>query len=238
MSGLTRQEIKRDEIRERLIRAIDWIAMNVQKILIVIGLIILALIAVWAIGLVRAGKAEAAQEQLTAALNVASAPVLEIGADPENEAAPSFSSEEEKRSRLKDLLNAVPSGTDAGQVASVYLGDIAAKEGRNDDARARWQTFVDKHKKHSLAAVVQTNLISLDRAEGKTDELISRLRGLEQSTSGTLPRDVLLYELGVTLEESGQEDDAAATFKTLTEEFPQSPYASQARSRPSFSTES
>ncbi len=238
MSGLTRQDMKRDEIRDRLIRAVDWIATNVQKILIAIGVIVLVLIATWAVGLVMDGRANAAQSKLALALDVASAPILEIGAEPDSETAPSFATEEAKRSRMRELLVAVPARTDAGEVASVYLGDLAAKEGRADEARERWQRFVDNHRKHALAAVVESSLISLDRQEGRTDELIIRLRGLESSSSATLPRDVLLFELGVTLEEAGQEEDAASTFKTLTEEFPQSPFAARARTRPSFSTES
>lgn len=236
MSGLTRQEMKRDEVREGLIRVVYWIEENVQKILIAIGLIVVALIAFWGLGLMLDAKAEKAQDQLAEAMAIADAPVLETGAQPDSDTDRSFPSEEARRTRMAALLLEIPARTDAGKIAAVYLGDIAAQEGRIDEARERWQKFVDGHSNHALAAVVESSLISLDREEGQTEELISRLRGLEASGRSALPRDVLLFELGVTLEDSGNSDEAAETFKMLVDEFPQSPFAARARSKPSFSS--
>lgn len=237
MSGLTRREMKRDEVREGLIRVVYWIEENIQKILIAIAAIVVALILFWVARSIFEAKAEKAQGQLAHALEIASAPILELGAEPESATAPSFASEEARRTRLAALLTEIPKRTDAGKVASVYLGDIAVREGRADEARERWRNFVEDHSNHALAAVVESSLISLDRQEGQTESLISRLRGFEVSGRSALPRDVLLYELGVTLEDSGDGAEAGKVFKKLVEEFPQSSFSSKARSRPSYSSE-
>lgn len=234
MSGLTRQEMKRDEVREGLLTAVDWISENVQKILIGIGAVIVLLIAFSGLSIWRSGRAEAAQMDLAAALRAVGGAVVESGADPDNPQAPTFESEEARRAKARELLEAIPGNTVAGEIASVYLGDLAAEEGNFDEARARWERFVDKHERHTLAAVVETSLISLDRQLGNTEAIVTRLQQMEQSGSGALPRDVLLFELGSSQEALDRVDEAGATFKTLVEEFPQSPYAAQARTRPSY----
>ncbi len=237
MSGLTRQEIKRDEVREGLVKAIDWIAENVQKILIAIGVVVVGFIVWGAVGLFLDNRGDRAQEQLATALDVYQAPIVLTDASPDDVESPTFSSLEERRARASELLRAIPERSSAGEIASVYLANIAASEGRYDEARERWREFVDDHPKHSLSAIVETSIISLDREQGRFDELVARLEQLESKGKSALPRDVLLFELGVAQEEAGRGDEANSTFQTLVQEFPQSPYGARARSQPSFRAE-
>ncbi len=171
---------------------------------------------------------------LAAALRAVNGTVVEDGANPEDPLAPTFESDEARRAKARELLEAIPGNTEAGEIASVYLGDLAAEEGNFDEARARWERFIDKHERHTLAAVVETSLISLDRQLGNTEAIVTRLQEMEQSGTGSLPRDVLLFELGSSQEALERMDEAGSTFRTLVEEFPQSPYAAQARQRPSY----
>ena len=76
---------------------------------------------------------------------------------------------------------------------------------------------------------VQLNLYSLDRAEGRGEELVASLRGAVAAESSSLPKDALLFELAATLAQLGDEDGARETFQRVVNEFPDSGYAIRAR---------
>ncbi len=46
-----------------------------------------------------------------------------------------------------------------------------------------------------------------------------------------LPGDVILYELAVTYESAGREDDAQSQYQRIIEEYPQSAYRAAAQQR-------
>ena len=76
---------------------------------------------------------------------------------------------------------------------------------------------------------MQLNLYSLDRTEGRGEQLAAELRGAVATETSTLPKDALLFELAATLEQLGDEDGARETFRRLVDEFPESGYAIRAR---------
>ena len=80
-----------------------------------------------------------------------------------------------------------------------------------------------------MAIGVQLNLYSLDRAEGRGEELAAALRGAVATESSPLPKDALLFELAATLAQLGDEEGARETFQRVVNEFPDSGYAIRAR---------
>ena len=234
MSGLTRQEIKRDEIQERLLLGVEWLQDNYQKVLAVIVGIAVVIAGVMLFAGMRSRQEASAQEALAEALRIHQAPINAEGADPENEKSPSFPDEGSRRDRAKGLFEQVASdhpSSDAGRIASVYLGEIAAEEGDLATARELWSDYLDRGPRNALSAIVKLNLISLDRAEGKHAELVEELSRAVDDDSEVLPRDALLFELGLSLEDNGEPDAAKERFQELVDQFPQSPYAREARSR-------
>ena len=234
MSGLTRQEIKRDEIQERLLLGVEWLQDNYQKVLAALVAVAVVVAAVMLFLGMRSRQEMTAQESLAAALKIQQAPINATGADPDNESSPSFPDEEARRARAKGLFEQVQSdhgSSDAGRIATVYLGEIAAQEGDMAKARELWTDYLDRSPRDALAAVVKLNLISLDRAEGKHADLVAELRDAVENDSGLLPRDAALFELGVSLEDNGELEEAKERFQELVDQFPQSPYATEARTR-------
>ena len=122
-------------------------------------------------------------------------------------------------------------GSDAAAIAGAYLGQIAALKGDTQQARALWEDFLSVADDHMLAAEVQVNLMALDRAEGKGDELVTRLRAMLSGPEAGLPQDLLWYQLALTLESLGRDGEATEAYQRIVEEFPQSAYATTARQR-------
>jgi hypothetical protein len=52
-----------------------------------------------------------------------------------------------------------------------------------------------------------------------------------QDDDPALPQDVAVYELAVTLEALGREEEASQQYQRLVDEFAQSPYAMAARQK-------
>ncbi len=214
---LTRKEIKRDEVMEGLSRVVLFITNNSRPLVLGLAglLAVLAGYAVWqAVG---AQREKAANESLSAALEPVSGPAGEVAAAKEDLA------------QVAEQYGA----TKAGSIAHAYLGTIAAQAEDFETARQHWNEFLSRHQDHALAAGIERNLISLDRAEGKSEDLAQRLRAVLSSGDSSLSQDSVLYELGRTLEDLGQADGALEIYSRLLDEHPTSVFASQARERSS-----
>ncbi len=261
MSRLTREEIRRDEVREAVFSASAWFVEHVRQILIGIGAVIVAVVGV-VLFLNHQDRREAeASLALSEALEVYRAEIEApetdaidelFGTPPEsapgeNDAVEAddpvtedgddgglgFASEAERRAAARAGLEAVQDSygsTASGRLASVYLGQIAAAEGDTATARELWTEYIETNGgDHALALSLQLNLYSLDRAEGRGEQLAAELRGAVATETSALPKDVLLFELAATLEQLGDEEGARETFRRIVEEYPDSGYAIRAR---------
>ncbi len=229
---LTRKEIKHDirddEVRSLLFRVFDFIQERPSVVVgAVVGFLVLVL-SVTALLAYLDSRGEKASEELAEALKIVGAPVIEEAAAPEDPEAPSFASEEEKRARVKEAFEKVSSGV-AGEVADLYLADVAASEGDTETARAIWESFLADNEDHALTLSVRLNLIHLDRQSDRAQEVADQLQGELDSTAKTLPEDVILFELAQTLEQLDQDDAALELYQRILDEHPKSPYTAEAR---------
>lgn len=232
---LTRKDMKRDELRESLGTAVVFLRDHGRSFLvgIVALLVLVAVIAGYREYLER--RELAATEKLAEALEVYEAPVVPSGVTPSQSGETTFASEEARSARAEELFGEIRSdyeGTDAADIAMVYQAELAARREDFAAARSLWQGFLERQKKHMLAAEVQLNLMSLDRTEGRGEELVARLNSmLESPERNGLPTDVLLNQLAITLEDVGRQDEARRVYRRIVDEFPDSPYVVRARAR-------
>ncbi len=231
---LSRKEIKRDEFMESMGEAIEYVRGH-SRTLIGLGLAVLAVLIVVALYMSFADRRSAkADEALAVALKVQTAAIDPVAADPEDPKAPTFASEEARTARAKELFEEVVGSfgrSDAGGIARVYLGQIAADAGDLEGARDHWQQFLDRGSEDALAVEVQVNLMALDRAAGRGDELVTELRARLSGADSGLPADLLLYQLALTLDELDRGGEAVEAYQRIVDEYPQSAYAAAARAR-------
>ena len=233
---LTRKEIKHDiredEFRSRLARVFYFMQERPSVVVSgVVGVVVLIL-GVTALLAYLDSRGAKASEELAKALKIAGAPVNEEGATPEDAKDPSFASEEAKRMRAKEAFEEVRSGAGSdfvGEVADLYLADIAASEGDTETARTIWESFLADHEDHVLALSIRLNLIHFNRQNGRAQEVADDLQRELDSAAKALPEDVILFELAQTLEELGQEDAALELYQRILDEHPKSPYTAKAR---------
>lgn len=231
---LTRKEIKHDEFVERMTSWLHYAQDHARSLIWgAVGLLGLALAVVLVFAYLERRDRQA-QIALAKALAVHGAEIVPDGADPERDWSPTFADAASRTARARELFAQVRERygrSKAAAIATVYLGQMAADAGDGARARELWREFLEARPRDALAAEVRLNLMALDRAEGRGSELVEELRGLIGSGGGELPPDLLWYQLGVTLEELGRQVEADEAFRTLVEQFPQSPFAAAARSR-------
>jgi predicted negative regulator of RcsB-dependent stress response len=231
---LTRKEIKRDEFADVVGRSVEYAEGHVKTIAYAVGGLLLLIALGVGIYYWRVRQNEAASQALAAAVKVYQAPVAATGAKPDDPAEPSFATEEARRVRAKTLLAKVRDGygsTKAAGVAGLYLAQIAADEGRLDEARKLWSDFAGDQKGSMLAAEARLNVIALDRKQGKGEEVVKELRAMLEKGDAPLPQDVILHELGLTLEELKRPQEAIQSYQRILDEFPQSPLRADAQQK-------
>ena len=231
---LTRKEIKRDEFADVVGRSVEYAGGHVKTIAYALGGLLLLIALGIGIYYWRVRQNEQANHALAEAMKIYQAPVAATGAKPDDPSQPSFATEEARRARAKTLLVKVHDdygSTRAADVAGLYLAQIAADEGRLDEARKLWSDFTDSHKGNMLGAEARLNLIALDRKQGKGEAVVKELRAMLEKGDAPLPQDVILHELGLTLEELKRPQEAIQSYQRILDEFPQSPFRGDAQQK-------
>jgi tetratricopeptide (TPR) repeat protein len=232
---LSRKEIKRDEVREALGRSVDYVRGHERTALWVVGGLLGVLLIAALVVFFMSRREGSASERLAAGLRVYGADVDVFDPAPEDVEKPRFATEQERLEKAKTMFAELVDdygGTDAGQVAKAYLGEIAAREGDTETARQLWTEYLRDNPGSVLAVSVELNLLALDRQAGKLEEVRAGLeRQLEEGADRTLPEDVVLYELSQTLDALGRESEAQDLLQRLVDDHPRSPFAFQARQR-------
>ncbi len=234
MTRLTRKEIKQDDFRAAVGRSVEYAESHVRTIIYAVGgVVALAALGV-AVYFYLGHRRQGANEALAAATKIYQAPIAATGAKPNDPDAPTFATDAARRARAKELLEKVRDDygmSDAADVASLYLAQIAADEGRLDDARKLWGDFVDEHGDSMLAGEARLNLIDLDRKQGKAEQVVKDLQAMLEQSDSPLPQDVILNELGKTFEQLHRKQEAIQSYQRIVDEFPQSPYRQEAQQK-------
>ncbi|MGB5296000.1 MAG: tetratricopeptide repeat protein [Thermoanaerobaculia bacterium] len=228
---LTRKEIKRDQVQEALTGAMEYLRDNLRTLLMVAGLVLLAIGALAAYRSYLDSKEIEASEQLARAIRVYSAEVTDVP-DPAHDRNPTFGDAASRDATARSQLEAVVDEfgkSDSAVIAKAYLGELAARSGDLDGARHLWGEILESQRNNMLASEVRLNLMSLDRAQGRGQELIAQIRAQLEEPGTDLPKDVLLYQLALTQRELGLDLEARQTMQRLLDDYPQSVYAAQAR---------
>lgn len=222
-----KQDIREDEVQSFLITAIMRFQDNPSLYLILVGGILALGVGITVAFGYMDKRAVEGQERLATVMDLYDAPIVEADAKPEDADDPSFASKEDRNAKVEAALDDVHGS--ASEVADLYEARLALDAGDKAKAREIWESFLRSHKDHALGVTVQLNLLALDRAEGKAQEVADQLQQQLDGTAKSLPEDVLLFELAKTRKELGETQDAQDLFQRILDDYPTSAYAGEAR---------
>ncbi len=234
---LSRKDIKRDDFATAVERSVEYAESHTRMILYILGAIVVLGALAYGIRAFLGQRSAAASADLSRALDVYEAQIVPPGstpAKPQDKEHPTFPDEASRRARAKQLfleVRAKHGSTDAADVAGLYLAQIAVAEGKLEEAQKLWSEFVDSHKDTAPAAEARLNLYDLKRKQGKAEEVVGQLRPLLDDSSSPLPKDVVLYQLGLTYDALQRKQEAIGSYQRILDEFPQSPYRQEAQQK-------
>ncbi len=231
---LSRKEIKRDEFAEAVERIFETIREQAPKLIAAGVALLLVVAAVLGYRAYSANREAKAGVALDGALKLYSAPIDAEAATPDDPEAPTFASREARAERAVSLFSQLREdfgGTASADIALAYLGRLAADAGHFDEARQHWQQFIDRVPDGLLSASIRMDLMRLDIADGRGEEVASLLDEMLASGDRSLPEDLILYQLASARETLGLDGEAMAAYQRIVDEHPSSPYSTVARQK-------
>jgi hypothetical protein len=237
MKGTERHRLKENELTHVLSGAASQWAEhrgNVRNIAIVLLLIALGAGSYWAW---HTRTNTRAQVMLIDALAVVQSPVAEptsVNGGKPAQAAGSYPTvnarAEAALAKFSAVYTAYPS-TRAGIAARYYAASALAMLGRGAEAATRYQEVVDRAgSKDFYGRMAQLGKIEAQLQAKQFDQAVTAAQALANNTAdASLPRDAVLMELGRVYVAAGKKTEARQTFDKVVADFPQSPYADEAK---------
>lgn len=229
-----RHDLKHDKFVDE-IGVLSSKARANQRLLYTIGAaaVAIALIA-YGIYFYRNTRESNAQQQLATAITTFEAPV---GDPPQGQAptpGPRFKTEDEKTAAAEKQFKDVQSkysGSDAADIAGLYLARIAVQRGDTKTARPLFEEFVSDHGDHTLASAARYSLYQLRIESGEAAQVSTELTAELAKAEPALPGDSILMLLAQAYEAQGNTAKSLEAYRRITTEFPESPYAIEAHRR-------
>lgn len=119
--------------------------------------------------------------------------------------------------------------TQPGLAARYHAAATLVALGRHDEAATRYQEVIDLGAGGVYERVARLGLAEVNVRRGQYEPAINAYKELSLDPGGELPVDGILMQLGRTYQLAGRLPEAVQSFKRIADEFPQSPYAADAR---------
>jgi predicted negative regulator of RcsB-dependent stress response len=241
MNTAERHRLKDNEIAQGIAVAGDVWERNSKTILQAVGVVAIVAIAAGGYWWFQRHRLEQASALLAAARSTASAPLTPAPtpAVPGQPAPPptppnpdAFANEAARREaalkKFQAAADAYPSTT-AGLQARLHAASLLGEMGKIADAEKQLEEISRLDGNGLYGRMARLGIATIQVDSGRAEPAIATLTALAQRTDLEIPVDGVLMQLGRAYEKAGKTADAVRTFTRIGEEFPDSPYAGEAR---------
>ena len=229
-----RHDLKHDKFVDE-IGALSVRAKANQRLLLLLGAGVVAIAVIaYGISFYRGNREAQAQQALAAAMETNEATIS--ATKPENVTGPWFKTEAERTAAAEKMFRDVQtnhSGTDAADIAGLYVARAAATKGDTKTARALLENFVSEHKDNVLVGAARFSLYQLRIENGEAAQVATELNTELGKSEPVLPGDSLLVLLAQAYDVQGDLSKSKDAYRRITTEFPESPYVVEAARRAS-----
>ena len=237
MKSTERHRLKENEVAYTVARVRETYELYQKPILgAIIGVIAIIVIA-FGLTAWRSQSDGQARTMLAEAVAIEHAQVVppvapEPGKPPAPQLAGSFATEKARNeaalAKFLAVADAYPS-SEAGIVARYHAASLLNDLGKTAEAAKRYQEVVDKAGNSVYSPMAKLGMAGTQVAAGSYDQAIATYKELSAAKDGQLPVDGILMQLAHAYSAAGKPAEARQTFQRIVEEFPQSPYAVEAK---------
>jgi TolA-binding protein len=235
MKSKQRHQLKENQFAATVGRGVQ--ALTDHRDRIVIGLVAAALIAAIAGGYYfwNRRSEDRANAAFGNAMAMTQSPIVPAPTVPGAQQAPGTYPTEQARTEaavkaFRDVVDQYPSTT-AARGARYHIGALLLSANRAAEAEAAFRQAIDDGGATIYASVSHLGLAEALVNQGKYDEGIRVLNDLVGNREGDLPIDAILMRLGYASIKAGRAQEARAFFRRVADEFPQSPFAAEAKQK-------
>ena len=233
-----RHDLKHDRFVDEIGALTDRARAN-QRLLLMIGLGAVA-VALLAYGFFfwRGNQEAKGQLALASAIETIEATV---GEDPQQQPnqpptpGPKFKTADERNAAAEKQFRDVQAnfgGTDAADIAGLYLARIAVLKGDVATAKKGLEEFIDDHGDHPLlGASARYSLYQLRIENGEAAQVTGEIDAELKKAEPALPGDALLVLLAQAYDVQGNTAKSRETYRRISTEYPDSQYAVEAARR-------
>ncbi len=226
---LTRKQIKQDEFISFVDRSFHWLGQNWRQAAYGLGGVLAVALIWWAATAYMGSRGEAAEQAVTAAIATYQAPTG--GAAPVG-GKPWFATDTERLAAAEKEFQSVSSRywlTPESRVAAIFLARIAVDRGDQALAIRKLSEVTSRRSGDPLVRLAMLDLVRLRIAKGEGPQLVADLEAMAAGKDARLTRDTALFQLAKVWEHEGKPEEANRFYRKLVEDFPDSPYRSDAQ---------
>jgi len=231
-----RRDLKHDKFVDE-IGSLSTRARENQRLLVMITAALVGLAVIgYGIYFYRSNRERGAQTALGKAIETIESPLIPPPGTPQAQPTPNakFKTDAERLAAAEKQFREVETkfgGSNAADVASLYLARIEALHGNTASARKRLQAFVDDHPDHMLVGGARYSLYQLRIDNGEASQVAQELQTQVGKNDSSLPSDTLLVLLAHAYDSQGNAEKSKEAYRRIVTEFPDSPYAVEAQRR-------
>lgn len=233
MKASERHHLKQNEFADRTLKVAAGLAENRDRLIVWGALAALLIAGVGGVLYWQRSAREAGGALLGTAMSIVQAPIVPAptlpGATQVAGTYPTLEARNEAALKaFKDVATAFGTA-DAGRAAAYHHAALLLEIGRAAEAETAFAEAAVQAGTSFYAPMCRLGRAEAQVAQGKYDDAIKLLTELAADRDGSLPVDGVLMQLARVSLKASKPSEAKAAFKRVVDEFPQSPYAAEAR---------
>ncbi len=229
--GLTRHDMKQDELVSTMTRAIIWAEENSRQVFVGLGAVVLILLGVVAVGAWQRSRGEEAYRRLAEVQEAMRAPLTSESAPGEE----SFAASRERSERVVDLADRMLESHSRGEAAAwaryyraVALLDLGRAE---EAANAAVGIAEDAEENSLLAGLALMTAGQAEEARSNLERAVERYSAASNIQSTSFPAELALLREAGCLDQLGRTPEAVEAYQKVVESYPDSPLAARAHQK-------
>ncbi len=228
-----RRDLKHDKFVDEIGSLSDRARQNQKLLYAITASVVVLAVLIYGIFFYRSNKEQKAQRALAEAIDTLESPLQAPAGQPPTPKAKFKTDAERSAAAEKQFrgLQAKYSGTDGADVAKLYLARLDAARGDTATARKLLREFAADHPKHILVGPARYSLYQLRIEGGEAPQVVNEINAELGKSEPQLPADTLLALLAHAYEAQGNEAKSRETYRRISTEYPESPFAVEAQRR-------